>query len=196
MARHALRRCARRCCCCGCRNPNPCRAQRGSAPLQQGFSCTQSLRVHPTQSMRPQKKVAIPISYNAGTSMCEEDWSPPTFAARFYWRVLHEQHVTAGMTGMKPLWAFVSETWKQHGIDPSNADAVRGIINRSYALDNVRVVVCADEFSKPYGMLKERCQELYPGFAWKAEGVAHYPLVLAGSQFSEKKRRTVHVVVR
>jgi hypothetical protein len=100
------------------------------------------------------------------------------------------------MRGMKPLWAFVSETWKQHGIDPSNADAVRGIINRSYALDNVRVVVCADEFSKPYGMLKERCQELYPGFAWKAEGVAHYPLVLAGSQFSEKKRRTVHVVVR
>ena len=58
MARHALRRCARRC-CCGCRNPNPCRAQRGSAPLQQGFSCTQSLRVHPAQSMRPQKKVAI-----------------------------------------------------------------------------------------------------------------------------------------
>ena len=74
--------------------------------------------------------------------------------------------MTAGMTGMKPLWAFVSETWKQHGIDPSNADAVRGIINRSYALDNVSVVVCADEFSKPYGMLKERCQELYPGSAW------------------------------
>ena len=68
---------------------------------------------------------------------------------------------------MKPLWAFVSETWKQHGIDPSNADAVRGIINRSYVLDKVRVVVCADEFSKPYGMLEERCQELHP--AWEKE---------------------------
>ena len=75
--------------------------------------------------------------------------------------LVHEQHMTAGMTGMKPLWAFVSETWKQHGIDPSNADAVRGIINRSYVLDKVRVVVCADEFSKPYGMLKQRCQKLH-----------------------------------
>jgi hypothetical protein len=29
--------------------------------------------------------------------------------------------------------------------------------------------VCADEFSKPYGMLKKRCQKLYPGSAWEDE---------------------------
>jgi hypothetical protein len=112
--------------------------------------------------------VAIPISYNGETPMCEEDWSPTTFAARFFWRVLHSLHVSAGVT-RKPLADFVSETWEQHGIDPSNADAVREIINRSYALDKVRVVVCADEFSKPYGMLEERCQELHPGSAWEKE---------------------------
>jgi hypothetical protein len=76
-------------------------------------------------------------------------------------RVLQSLHVSAGVTE-KPLTSFISETWRMHGIDPSNAEAVRGIIYRSYALDKVRVVVCVDEFSKPYGMLKERCQELHP----------------------------------
>ena len=112
--------------------------------------------------------VAIPISYNGRTPMADDDWSPETFAARFYWHVLHSLHVSAGVT-KKPLWSFISETREARGIDPSNAEAVREVINRSYALDNVHVVVCADEFSKPYGRLKQRCQELHPGPAWEEE---------------------------
>ena len=123
------------------------------------------INAHPIE-VNGVRLVAIPFTYNGWIPMCEEDWSPATFAARFFWHVLHTLHMSAGMTGMKPLWAFVSETREQHGIDPSNADAVREIINRSYDLDKVRVVVCADEFSKPYGMLKKRCQKLYPGSAW------------------------------
>ena len=109
--------------------------------------------------------VAIPISYNGETPMCEEDWSPTTFAARFFWRVLHSLHgATASLRheiSSVKLNEFVDETATNYKLKRGDWNGVLGLIRRLYELKKIQVVVCADEFSKPYGMLKQRCQKLH-----------------------------------